>query len=89
MKATVFAILGATILTGCSVFTTSQKDIRYGDKTKVITRTTSWTLFTSKSDLANFRVTQTEKTQSAQVGTLNQNSQEPQALTNINLKLGL
>lgn len=65
------------VLAGCSMFITSQRDVREGNETAITTRTVSWTLFTSKSDLANFKVTQTEKTQSANVGTLSQTSSEP------------
>lgn len=87
MKTWCIVLLIAPIITGCSVFTTVQKDIRKGDETAIITRTTSWTLFTSRSDLANFRVTQTEKTQNAQVGALNQASAEPAILTNVTISI--
>jgi len=66
------------LLSGCSVFVTSQRDIRDEQKTAITTRAVSLTLFTAKSDLARFKVSQTEKTQSADVG-LTQQSAEPEA----------
>lgn len=65
------------ILTGCASFKTKQVDERKlpdGSYTKVSTYASSRTLFTSKSDLANFKASQTEGQQSATVGTLGQSS---------------
>lgn len=65
------------ILTGCASFKTKQVDERIltdGSRTKVSTYAASRTLFTSKSDLANFKASQTEGQQSASVGTLGQSS---------------
>ena len=65
------------ILTGCASFKTKQIDERQltdGSYTKVSTYAASRTLFTSKSDLANFKASQTEGQQSASVGTLGQSS---------------
>ena len=60
---------------GCARFSTKQQDIRYeGGKpaTAITTKASSYTLFSSKSALANFKASQTEKTQGATVGSLNQ-----------------
>lgn len=65
------------ILTGCASFKTKQVDERIltdGSRTTVSTYASSRTLFTSKSDLANFKAQQTEGQQSASVGTLGQSS---------------
>lgn len=67
----------ALALTGCSTFTTDQIDRRY-DKgelsTEIRTKARSRTFFDSDSALTNFEAKQTEKTQGATVGALNQAS---------------
>jgi len=65
----------ALILAGCASFKTKQVDERVlsdGSRTTVTTYAASRTLFTSKSDLANFKASQTEGSQSATVGSLGQ-----------------
>ena len=61
---------------GCARFSTKQQDLRYGETgkpaTAITTKASSYTLFSSKSALANFKASQTEKTQGATVGSLNQ-----------------
>lgn len=79
MKTTV-AILAALALVGCARFTTHQVDERNDAETKVATKATAVTFFASKSQLANFKASQTDKTQSATVGAL---SQEASAGTNV------
>lgn len=77
MKSTFLLCILATALAGCARFSTTQKDIRYenGKKVGEITTKASGTTFgTSKSALANFKATQTEKSQGATVGGLNQES---------------
>jgi hypothetical protein len=67
----------ALLCTGCAGFKTTQTDERQlpdGSYTKITTRASSRTLFTSKSDLANFKASQTEGQQSATVGSLGQAS---------------
>lgn len=64
-------------LVGCARFTTHQTDTSTTDKDGKISRTittkaTSTTLFEANSALANFKAAQTDKTQSASVGSLNQ-----------------
>jgi hypothetical protein len=62
---------------GCARFTTTQQDITYvnGQPTrKITTRATAGTFYESQSALANFKASQTDKTQSATVGTLSQES---------------
>lgn len=65
------------VLTGCSTFTVNQTDISTtlpdGTETRTITsETKARTFFDAKSGLANFKTTQTDKTQSSSVGSLNQ-----------------
>jgi hypothetical protein len=62
---------------GCASFKTKQEDTSYDAETgnkvrKITTFAKSSTLFDSKSQLANFKATQTDKTQSASVGSLSQ-----------------
>jgi hypothetical protein len=67
----------AILCTGCANFKTVQTDERQlpdGSYTKITTRASSRTIFTSKSDLANFKASQTEGQQSATVGSLGQAS---------------
>lgn len=71
------ALASLLALTGCSHFTTTQKDLNYeqGQPVRQITtKASAYTFFESKSALANFKASQTDKTQGASVGTLNQES---------------
>jgi hypothetical protein len=69
--------LGASVaFTGCARFSTVQTDTSYDEHDKVIrkitTRAKAGTLFTARSALANFKASQTDKTQGASVGSLTQ-----------------
>ena len=61
---------------GCSSFRTSQSDSRYNEKTgeitTITTKASSFTFFDSKSSLAKWKATQSEKSQGAEVGGLEQ-----------------
>jgi hypothetical protein len=64
-------LLGA----GCARFNTTQTDIRYDDQTgrpatAVTTRATATTFFAGKAALANWKATQSEGEQGAEVGQL-------------------
>jgi hypothetical protein len=64
-------------MTGCARFNTTQIDERKapdGQITKISTTVAASTLFTSRSQLANFKASQTEKSQGASVGALTQES---------------
>jgi hypothetical protein len=62
-------------LTGCASFSTKQIDERNPDGTdRITTITRVRTFLDSKTALANLATSQTEKTQSTKVGTLNQES---------------
>jgi len=74
-------LLAASFLcAGCVArFTTKQTDERTTDEwgnpsTTITTKATAWTWGDSKSALANFKATQTEKSQGASVGSLTQES---------------
>lgn len=72
---TAICILCALALAGCARFKTTQIDERKapdGQVTKISTVVSASTLFTSKSQLANFKASQTEKQQGASVGSLTQ-----------------
>jgi hypothetical protein len=75
---------------GCSTFRTTQEDSRTNEKTgettTVKTSVSSTTFFDSRSALANFKATQTEKSQGAAVGSLNQ---ESSATNTVNLIEGV
>lgn len=62
------------LMVGCASFTTTQSDISYdeaGIPTRTVkTRITARTFFEARSALANFKASQTDKTQGASVGAL-------------------
>lgn len=64
------------LVSGCARFSTKQVDNRYYETGKlsdeISTKASTWTLFSSKSQLQNFKASQTEKTQGATVGLLTQ-----------------
>lgn len=68
--------LAAFSLVGCARFTTRQTDANYTDAgaplRTIETKATAWTLFSSRSDLAKFKASQSDKTQTAEVGSLSQ-----------------
>lgn len=65
-------------LTGCARFNTKQTDISYDNQGKpqrtITTQASASTLFDAKSELAKFKASQSDKTQTASVGSLNQTS---------------
>lgn len=64
-------------LVGCARFTTNQTDASYENGQivrQVTTKAQAVTVFEAKSALANFKASQTDKTQSASVGSLSQES---------------
>lgn len=76
---------------GCARFTTTQTDLSYeqGQITRqVTTRASALTFIESKSALANFKATQTDKTQSASVGQLSQESNSTNAISDAAMFLG-
>jgi hypothetical protein len=68
--------IAACAVTGCASFTTTQIDRRNEQlgTTEIETRVSGRTLFTSKSQLSNFKAQQTERSQGASVGSLTQES---------------
>jgi hypothetical protein len=78
-KCVTTVLCGCTyLLWGCARFTTTQTDTREnaktGEKTTIVTKAASTTFFDSKSALTAFKASQTDKTQGASVGSLNQES---------------
>jgi hypothetical protein len=75
---TLIPALMLVCLCGCARFKTKQTDISYeaGNTNRparaITTTVTAYTLWSSKSELARFKATQTDKSQSASVGSLNQ-----------------
>lgn len=69
-------LLALFVASGCARFSTLQTDVRYNDKGvktgSITTRAGAFTFWESKSVLANFKASQTEKNQSALVGSLSQ-----------------
>ena len=74
----------ALALAGCARFSTKQSDTSYDDTGKpqrtISTRVSATTFFDSQSALTAFKASQTDKTQGASVGALNQNASS----TNLN-----
>lgn len=72
------SLVAVVLLAGCARFSTSQTDKTLASDGKpakqTITKSSAFTLFTSKSQLANFKALQTDKTQSTSVGALTQES---------------
>jgi|SRR6478736_3589981 len=78
-------------LTGCARFTTNQTDASYENGKlvrQVTTKATSTTFIESKSQLTNFKASQTDKTQAATVGSLNQESNATNAVNDAAVFLG-
>ena len=77
-KALLFAAVTALWAGACARFTTVQTDERLnpktGEKTTITTGATATTFVAGKSALANWKASQTEKTQGAAVGSLAQES---------------
>ena len=75
---TPLALAAGLCLAGCARFTTTQTDLSYDDTGKpqrqVTTTVKATAFFAASSDLAKFKALQTDKTQSAAVGALNQRS---------------
>jgi len=73
---TIAALLALTA--GCAQFSTSQSDISYDDQGKparaITTQVTAFTLFDANSALATSKAVNTDKSQSAILGGLNQSS---------------
>lgn len=68
-------IILAFALCGCARFTTKQSDTRYEagkPATTVKTKVSAWTFWEARSLLTQFKAAQTEKSQSACVGSLDQ-----------------
>jgi hypothetical protein len=75
MKTKAAAILLLLQLVGCARFSTTQTDLSYENgkpARQITTRAKASTLFTARSALANFKASQTDKTQGASVGSLSQ-----------------
>lgn len=74
------------MLAGCAHFGTKQTDVSYEKgsllpQRSITTKVSATTFLSAKSDLAKFRATQTDKTQSASVGSL---AQSAEVTTNMN-----
>lgn len=86
MKKTISLLAFISLMTGCANFHTTQTDLSYDPETKqerkIITKVSATTFLTAKSDLAKFKASQTDKTQSAAVGSLGQ-ATDGTGLTNV------
>ncbi len=65
-------LLAVLILSGCATYTTTQRDI--SPERTIETQVRVRTFWDSDSQLANSKATQTDKSQSATLGALNQSS---------------
>jgi len=70
---------------GCARFSTTQTDVRYDETgkplTSITTKAQAYTLFQSKSQLAEWKASQSEGEQGAEVGGLTQESETDVART--------
>ncbi len=78
-------ILALTLLTGCARFSTVQTDISstdsYGQPTRTITtKASSYAIFEANSKLSQWKATQTDKSQGASVGGLEQSASATNAV---------
>lgn len=78
---TSIALLGLFLFVGCSTYTTTQRDI--SPERTIETRVSVSTFWDSKSQLANSKATQTDKSQSAFLGTLAQESSSTNLLSEL------
>ncbi len=70
--------IGLVLLVGCARFSTTQTDISIGEdgtQRKITTKATATTFAASKSVLSQWKASQTDKTQGATVGGLEQQSE--------------
>lgn len=70
-------IIPLLVLTSCAHFSTTQTDMSYEKGLpvrQITTHAAATTLFDAQSQLAKFKATQSDKTQSASVGSLNESS---------------
>jgi hypothetical protein len=74
MKNTLAIIAIALLSVGCARFSTTQTEVRNGETTTITTKAQAWTFIQSKSSLANWKATQSEGNQGAEVGSLEQES---------------
>jgi hypothetical protein len=84
-------VLLLALMTGCASFSTTQTDESEnedGTIRKITTRATARTFWQARSDLASFAATQTDKTQSAKVGSLKQESYSTNATRVIEAAVG-
>lgn len=68
----ILPLAAALLLSGCATYTTTQTDI--SPERSITTKVSVRTFWDSDSQLANSKATQTDKSQSATLGTLNQTS---------------
>jgi hypothetical protein len=71
--------MAGAVLCGCASFSTIQTDKSYLDENgnevrEIVTRVKARTFFESSSQLSQFKATQTDRSQSASVGSLNQSA---------------
>ncbi len=76
------------MLAGCAHFGTKQTDISYEKgsllpQRSITTKVSATTFLSAKSDLAKFRASQTDKTQSASVGALSQSAEVTTNVTDL------
>ena len=79
MKRHLLLLIAIVAMTGCARFSTKQTDLSYDPTTgkplrQITTRAASYTLASANSKLAQWKATQTDKTQGATVGGLEQAS---------------
>jgi hypothetical protein len=85
-------VLTSIFVVGCANFNTKQIDRSYNEKgqliREIVTQASANTLIESKSQLANFKASQTDKTQNATVGSLSQDSNATNSVNDAAVFLG-
>lgn len=75
--------LPVVLMFGCARFGTKQTDVSYENgkiNRSITTKASAFTFFSAKSSLANWKASQTDKTQGATVGGLNQEADAAEKL---------
>jgi hypothetical protein len=79
-------LAAAMAFSGCARFQTTQQDLSYdkaGTQRTITTKATATTFFAGKTALAKWKASQTDKTQGASVGTLEQQADASTNLTGV------
>jgi hypothetical protein len=92
MKRAAIILLAGLLTTSCARFSTVQTDISFEQgkpSRQITTRAAATTLLAGKSALANWKASQTDKSQGASVGSLTQDITQTQAIIEAMMRAAL